>query len=122
MGSSPVHRRTVRVVPRGRGDHNALVDPGDVAAVGTNVAEELLESKGPLSLGVVIDGRRAGGARGASQSPEKECGESGDAHGCGLHGKSREMDAGVGLGCDKEDGGTGVPRLLSAMGGWVVKT
>lgn len=49
----------------GRGDYNARVGAGDAAAVGTNVTEELLEGKGPLGLDVAIDGRRAGGARGA---------------------------------------------------------
>lgn len=94
-GASPAHRRTVRVVLGGRGDYDARVGASDVAAVGTNVAEELLERKGPFALDVVTDGRRAGGARGASQNPEKERDESVDAHGCGWTGdKCRGIEDG----------------------------
>ena len=54
-GSRLVHKRTVRVVLRGRRDHHAGVGARSVAAVGADVAEKLLEGKGLFGLDEVID-------------------------------------------------------------------
>ena len=82
-GNKLVRQRTVRVLLRGRRDHNAGVGARGVAAVGANVAEELLKGKGLFRLDVVIDRRRSGWARGGTERPEKEHSDSGGTHGCG---------------------------------------